>query len=625
MSSVIKLDPDTDADQQILDCVKKDTPRSFFLFAGAGSGKTRSLVNLLREFQRNLRDKLLRNGHRIAVITYTNAASDVISRRLEYDPFIHVSTIHSFAWSLIGGFHEDMRNWLRARLSADIAELEATLQKTRAGTKVRVERESSLSEKRARLESLNAIRAFTYSPTGENSGRDSLNHSEVVDICTSFLGKRTLQMILTGRFPYLFIDESQDTNKDLIDGFFAVQVANSERFCLGLFGDMMQRIYSDGKVGLANAIPADWAKPEKHMNWRSPKRVVRLINEIRRPVDGLEQQSPEDKAEGFARCYIYNSNVQEKPAIEAAVHQKMAAATGDQDWLKPELCKALTLEHHMAAGRLGFSDFFMPLYQNSGLRTGLINRQLSGLPLFFDSIIPIVKAIEQEDKFEIARVLRSHSPLLQRRKLARAGEAKVNVMETARAAVTELSNVLGRQDVRAMDVLRCVSRTGVFDIPETLRTVLLADEAGLGEAQDDSEIAAGGVVRAWYKALQAPFVQVRLMVDYLSDTAKFDTHQGVKGREFPRVMVIMDPEAERGFMFNYDKLFEVSAKSKTDLEHEAKGEETTIDRTRRLFYVTCSRAEGSLALVIYTSQPDVAQNFFVAKNWFAEDEIEVGG
>jgi DNA helicase-2/ATP-dependent DNA helicase PcrA len=175
-----------------------------------------------------------------------------------------------------------------------------------------------------------------------------------------------------------------------------------------------------------------------------------------------------------------------------------------------------------------------------------------------------------------------------------------------------------------MDVLKCVAGTGLFDVPETLQTVLRVDQAGLADAADDAEAVATGAVSAWHKALQAPFRQVKLMADYLTDAAQFDTHQGVKGREFPRVMVIMDPEAERGFMFNYDKLFEASPKSKADLDHEAKGEETTIDRTRRLFYVTCSRAERSLALVIYTSRPDLAADFFVAKNWFSRDEIEVG-
>ena len=43
---------------------------------------------------------------------------------------------------------------------------------------------------------------------------------------------------------------------------------------------------------------------------------------------------------------------------------------------------------------------------------------------------------------------------------------------------------------------------------------------------------------------------------------------------------------------------------KTDLENKRMGKETSIERTQRLFYVTCTRAKKSLAVVMYTS--DVA-------------------
>jgi DNA helicase II / ATP-dependent DNA helicase PcrA len=90
-------------------------------------------------------------------------------------------------------------------------------------------------------------------------------------------------------------------------------------------------------------------------------------------------------------------------------------------------------------------------------------------------------------------------------------------------------------------------------------------------------------------------------------------------------MVIMDDEDARGFTFNFDKLFEVTPKSQGDLKKEAEGEETSSDKTRRLFYVTCSRAESSLALVVYTENPSAAKEFFMRKGWFSESEIEVLG
>ena len=48
-----ELDDDIDsvADIEIRACLRLDAPKSFFLFAGAGSGKTRSLVQALERLR----------------------------------------------------------------------------------------------------------------------------------------------------------------------------------------------------------------------------------------------------------------------------------------------------------------------------------------------------------------------------------------------------------------------------------------------------------------------------------------------------------------------------------------------------------------------------------------------
>ena len=56
-----------------------------------------------------------------------------------------------------------------------------------------------------------------------------------------------MQSILVNQYPFLLVDESQDTNKRIVDALLAVQAANVGRFSLGFIGDTMQRIYNDGK------------------------------------------------------------------------------------------------------------------------------------------------------------------------------------------------------------------------------------------------------------------------------------------------------------------------------------------------------------------------------------------
>ncbi|MGO7874261.1 ATP-dependent helicase, partial [Rhizobium leguminosarum] len=63
--------------------------------------------------------------------------------------------------------------------------------------------------------------------------------------------------------------------------------------------------------------------------------------------------------------------------------------------------------------------------------------------------------------------------------------------------------------------------------------------------------------------------QVSLYQNYVEGIPPFDTHPGVKGLEFPRVMVVIDDHEARGFMFSYNQLLGTTHKSKTDLQHEA--------------------------------------------------------
>lgn len=76
-----------------------------------------------------------------------------------------------------------------------------------------------------------------------------------------------------------------------------------------------------------------------------------------------------------------------------------------------------------------------------------------------------------------------------------------------------------------------------------------------------------------------------------------------------------------GSTFNYNKLFGLEEKSDTDIRNEREGKETTLDRTRRLLYVTCSRAIYSLAIVYYTSSKDDAYRAILDTGWFKENEI----
>ena len=115
--------------------------------------------------------------------------------------------------------------------------------------------------------------------------------------------KPSMQAVLINQFPFLLIDESQDTSRVLIDAFFALEKAHQGQFALGLFGDMMQRIYADGKPDLGKEIPESWSTPLKRMNHRSARRIVDLGNSIRRGADtnNQDQMARDDSSQGHVR------------------------------------------------------------------------------------------------------------------------------------------------------------------------------------------------------------------------------------------------------------------------------------------------------------------------------------
>ena len=641
MTDVTDATRDAGADATIRACLSLDQPRSFFLFAGAGSGKTRSLKEALEGLDTQTLTTLRKHSRKIAVITYTNAAADEITRRVKADPVFQVQTIHSFAWSLIEGRTADIRGWLESNLRTEIAEIQAAHAKGRAGTDAHDKREKKMASKTKRLGRLAEIRAFTYAPEGDNFGRDALQHTEVIALAAHFLTEsETFQNIVLARYPFILIDESQDTMKPLMEALLTFEARHRGRIALGLLGDTMQRIYTDGLRDLDQRV-GDFSQPAKQMNHRSRKRIVDLANSIRRDDDGRQQRTREDKPGGTVRVFLAPNEGTDRGAFEAFACADMARITGDPAWQNAEAIKTLTIERHMAAARLGFSELFEPLSKPDKLKDGFRDGTLPAMRLFTHRVLPLVTAQRNGDAFAAMAVLRDGSPLVDKRgiRVGRAGQA--SGLDAARAGVAALMTLFkDERDPSCAEVLGVVAEHRLFLIPDQLRPCLpdnspvaqdmadilaelgpIFDEQGLTTPEDAPPIETT-ITEAWTQALATPFSQVARYLAYVEDRSPYGTHQGVKGLEFPRVMVIAD-DAHTRFkgLASYETLFGVKPLGPDAQKKADKGDETTIERTRRLLYVTCTRAEESLALVLYSEAPDTIRRFLISNQWMAEDEV----
>lgn len=602
---------DNNIDLQLKGYISNEERKSFFLFAGAGSGKTYSLVKLLENIQVIWGNKLKQEHRQVAVITYTNAATDEIMRRIDYNPLFHVSTIHSFVWDSIKTYQKDIKARYLQRLQANIDELQAKIDATKnKETKTYKANQEKINYLIERKEAKEKIDKFIYNPNGDNLKANSLNHSDVIEIGTQMMQENLLlQQIITQQYPFMLIDESQDTRSGLVDAFFTIQKSFPNDFTLGLIGDIKQRIYMDGKADIKNLIPADWEKPEKVMNYRCSKRIIQLANKISSVLDGSEQQARDNAPEGYVHLFLVNSHdVLDKNAKELDMRAKMSVITGDEQWNSD--VKVLTLEHRMAAVRLDFEDFYelfarLPKYQMSFLQG-----EMAEMSFFANMVFPLMTMLKEYDGIGVLNLLKKKSPLLE----AVPDRNYPEVLGKIRKVLDNLrSSKL--EEMKVSEIIEFIQKTSLFDIPDYLLLALKSKEEDIDK--DDTE------ALVWVKALQLPLGQFKAYDDYVHDRTPYATHQGVKGLEFPRVLVLVDDKEAKGNLFSYDKLFKVAPLSNTDIQNKEKGKDNSIDRTGRLFYVTCTRAKESLAIVMYTSDPEKAKKTSIENEWFNEDEITI--
>ena len=637
-------DRDAHVVEEICNYITCEPPRNFFLFAGAGSGKTRTLVEVLRrvtglenhEVGELYAEKLRSRGQSIRVITYTKNAATIISQRLGENNLTAVSTIHTFCWELIKGFDEDIKDALLALNTERHAEARAYAQSKKNGENDTDRNKYAEIEEEA--SEIRSTQVFIYHPDRNTYGRGALSHPEVLNVAAWLLDQRpTLERILVDRHPIILIDESQDTMKGTLDVLFNLTKNRPKQFALGLIGDHRQRIYTDGHEDLPSYIPAEWARPTLQMNHRSQLRIVDLINTIwksdikgrTQPNIGIEQKSRIEKNQGTVRVFIGDSKISigEKMRKEMESASVMAKETKSTAWNEDEQAyKTLALEHKLAARRGDFYHVFNAMEmidkdaakpKSNGVQTGpAMVRPILG-PMYELSLC--VMPDGSVDEFAVTGLLHNSGAMVN---LSETISARNKRLVKIHASVIKFAAIVAKQDATVKDVLKVVIDGEFFDAdPRLLAAYKNTSPIPTEPKNKSKELKEDKVKRGWHLLFNAPWQEIARYRTYLAGEAEIATHQVVKGSEFIHVMVVMDDEEAGGFLFSYDKLFGAKMLSDTDLKNSASGQETTIDRTLRLLYVTCSRAEESLALILWASNPQAAAVAIEKSKWFTTDEV----
>lgn len=618
--------PNTETDTLLHQRLVSNGNRHFVMVAGAGSGKTTSLVKALARVELTRGPVLRRNGQKIACITYTEVAVEEIRGDVGHDELFHVSTIHSFLWAIIKPFQNDLREWVRKRLQEKIAEEQEKIGKPRTREATKVRAAENIERYRRQLTEIDSVKNFRYG-TGSDYSNGVLGHSDILKIGPAFIaGYPLMQTVLTQRFPIIFVDESQDTEPAFVDALRQVARAFPLGFCLGFFGDPVQKIYMQG----AGPIPpeAGWETLNKPENFRCPQAVLRVINRIRAEDDGLQQirgrhvavDEGEVAVEGSARVLILPADDRRQERLEEA-RRWLADQDGDENWLEEDdedALRMLVLVHRMAATRLGFPSLYGALNDKSpeDLSTGLIDGTAWVVRPFIAYILPLVLARIEGREFELMRLLRKHCPRLQPDALAVGSTA--GLLNDLQQQVDELVVMLQADSgVTTGDIARFVSDKGLMALDERyIRLIGVYSETAnpVDEPAPDN---------AGLRFMQCDASELWGYRKYIEKLSPFATQQGIKGAEFEKVIVVVDDQEGRTNTFSYGKYFGVTEPSDTDRANTAAGKDSVIDRTRRLFYVCCSRALSDLAVVVFTEDTMRMRDALLERAFFEAECVKV--
>jgi len=605
---------ESEADTLVRKCI--DGRRSFAMIAGAGAGKTSSLGDALNRVRDNEGRSLRKNGQRIACITFTKRAVEVIKKRLGFDELYLVSTLHGFLWGQISRFHEDIRQALYVSriptlIEKAMADDNGGNSKKALKARAKIDR---LTEQRALLES---VKRFDYADTSfSDYGKGQIGHDDVIEIATYLLANnKTLRRIIGLRFPFIFVDEAQDTFEGIVSGLNLV-CAGAELPVVGYFGDPWQQIYDRSAGNFAP--PANGEVIKKAENFRSSKSVIRLLNAYRGDV---EQYAAGENAacEGSVEFLLIKAEDPTEPRRRYSEEQieralaRMDAAVEGWGWTGRDDVMKLFLARQMIARRLGFADLnrlFTGDYASSRAQDAFEEGAHFLLKPFISTIYPLITAHNQGDEREIINLLRRDSPAFAIDGLNAEKSLKL-MIETSKALVGQLQTLWGTETIGA--ILRFCIEKQIIQPSERLSEHL--DRAPRVEPFDeDIHSLDKGDWLADSLFRMTPEMVARY-ADYLNNNTAYSTQHGVKGEEYPKVLVVYDDVEAAWNQYSFSKtLTPLTAGEPSDRQRAV---------TQKLAYVSFSRAKEDLRVVLFTADPEGARAELIGSKLLVPDQIRI--
>ncbi|BCZ46662.1 DNA helicase [Clostridium gelidum] len=633
-----KLEPEV---LKIIEYIKEK--ENFLLSGGAGSGKTYSLVQIIKEVIN------LDPTSKIVCITYTNAAVKEIEQRISYKN-LSVSTIHDFLWDTISPFQKEMKESL---------------------LKIINDSSSKIRNPNGDIEYTNDFENGIQYKEYVRINKGEISHDEVL-ILANYMYKKYSRLcdIVKDKYQYIFVDEYQDTSPLVIEILLEFLEKGNHKNVIGLFGDLMQAIYDGGIGNVTKYIDSGIINEVKKVqNRRNPKSVIDLANKIR--IDNLSQKSSDDldapnMKDGLIKNgdikFVYSENID----IDKLYNSKYCKMWNFKD---SRQTKELRLTHNLIAGQAGFSEL-MDIYDSDPITKlkNEIDKEIKNKSISvdaeetFDNIVNQVnltyknkenkgrskKDVLLEDHLfkelydivkdwsfsKVKRIYFNKDQLIDDKKddymEEKSREPKRDRLIQHLFKIQNLLHLYKNNQYN--EFLRATSYTittiadklKIKDIinnfssmeNDTIESVIkYADDHNLCKVDDKLEHFIESNDYLYERVKKVKYEVFQELYYYLEGYVPLSTQHKIKGNEFDNVLVILDNGGWSNYNFEY--LFNPEIKN-TITPAKQKNFPVILERTQKLFYVCCTRAKENLVVYYPQATDAILVN---AKNYFGYENV----
>lgn len=544
--------------EQVKECIQAS--KNFIVEAGAGSGKTWTLIESIKLILDTQTQALEKSNQQIACITYTNVAKDEIIERVENNPLVLVLTIHEFLWLVMKNYQKELKAEILKYNQADtkkpVEDLETKIQNT----------------------------TIEYSQYGRKFEKGKITHEDVLEFSsTLFKTYPKIAHIVANKFPFLFIDEYQDTEQRTVELLLDNLLAGNKN-TIGFFGDSMQKIYNQG-IG---RIPQKYIDEgsliliTKTENYRCSIKVIELLSKIR---PGLIQTPSGKNLQGEISFIQCNNNIADN---EGNYLKTLDYLKDKKVWNLETNTKILLLTHRGIANKLGYENL-LAIYDSLDFgRDRLLNKEELFSNFFLSKVESLVDFYLEKNYREFIKQLGIDG-------------FKLNSHDDKKKIQSMMNSLIQlRNENSVEEVMKFIFENSLLTKPIRLEEF----EVEIAKAElDESEARRKKFYADLMKVKYSEFI---LINDYIENYTPYSTKHGVKGAEYENVLVVIDDA-----LWNLYKFNDVFANNKKNLGR--------YERSLNLLYVCCSRAKNNLTLLSLSEMDANAMQ--TINNWFGIENI----